>query len=125
MSVNGNTNNDFRLYEGFGQLDLAALSCRVGLYGQYVVNNATNSDEDTAWLAGVKTKVFGLVWTTTTAIRSVTLWSAPSPTPTSPTAPPVRAVTSSSVAYDIDKNFAVGATYFLTKADFATSALPA
>jgi hypothetical protein len=26
------------------------------------------------------------------------------------------------VGYDIDKNFAVGATYFLTKADFANTA---
>jgi hypothetical protein len=31
----------------------------LSLYGQYVNNDDASNDQDTAWLAGVKTKVYG------------------------------------------------------------------
>ncbi|MEX6666543.1 putative porin [Pseudomonas sp. W2-17] len=124
LSINGNNTNDFRLYEGFGQLDLTGFAVPVGLYGQYVVNSATNSDEDTAWLAGVKTKVFGfgLDYNYRDTQRNAVVGAFTD-------SDFANGTTGSrghklAISYDIDKNFAVGATYFLTKADFATSALP-
>jgi hypothetical protein len=40
-------------------VDINGLAVPLAVYGQYVNNNATDSDEDTGWLTGVKTKVFG------------------------------------------------------------------
>jgi hypothetical protein len=61
----------------------------LSFYGQYVKNNDAVTDADTAWLVGAKSKVFGLNLDYNYPTYSVTPWSAPSPTPTSPTAPPV------------------------------------
>ncbi|MFJ3482007.1 putative porin [Pseudomonas sp. NPDC090202] len=124
LGINGNNTNDFRLYEGFGQLDLTSLPVPVGIYGQYVVNSATDSNQDTAWLAGVKTKVFGfaLDYNYRDTQRNAVVGAFTD-------SDFANGTTGSrghkfSVSYDIDKNFSLGATYFLTKADFATSALP-
>ena len=79
------------------------------------------TDQDTAWLLGAKSKVFGL--NLDYNYRDVQRYAV------------VGAFTDSDfangftgsrghkfkVGYDIDKNFAIGATYFLTKADFPAS----
>jgi hypothetical protein len=64
---NGNTTDAFRLYEGFGQLDVIGLPLPLSLYGQYVVNDASrdflgveDGGEDTAWLLGLRTNLVGI-----------------------------------------------------------------
>lgn len=64
---NGNTTDTFRLFEGFSQLDVIGLPLPLSLYGQYVVNDAsqdfagaTDGNEDTAWLLGLRTNVAGV-----------------------------------------------------------------
>lgn len=122
LAVNGNNTNRFRLMEGFGQVDINGLAVPLSLYGQYVVNNATDSDEDTGWLTGVKTKVFGfnLDYNYRDTQRNAVVGAFTD-------SDFANGTTGSrghklKVGYDIDKNFAVGATYFLTKADFANTA---
>ncbi|MCS3468653.1 post-segregation antitoxin (ccd killing protein) [Pseudomonas sp. JUb42] len=122
LSVNGNNTNRFRLLEGFAQMDINGLAVPLALYGQYVVNNATDSDEDTGWLTGVKTKVFGfnLDYNYRDTQRNAVVGAFTD-------SDFANGTTGSrghklKVGYDIDKNFAVGATYFLTKADFANTA---
>lgn len=121
LAVNGNSTNEFRLYEGFGQAEIGGLAMPLAFYGQYVKNNDTTTDQDTAWLLGAKSKLFGfnLDYNYRDVQRNAV----------------VGAFTDSDfangttgarghkfkVGYDIDKNFAIGATYFLTKADFSTS----
>ncbi len=115
--------SEYRLYEGFSQVDIGGLAVPLSLYGQYVKNNeATEKDQDTAWLLGAKSKVFG--FNLDYNYRDVQRYAV------------VGAFTDSDfaggftgarghkfkVGYDIDKNFAIGATYFLTKADYASVA---
>lgn len=122
LAVNGNTTNEFTLYEGFGQIDLTGLAIPLSAYGQYVVNGETDSDQDTAWLAGVKTKLgaFSLDYNYRDVQRNAV----------------VGAFTDSDfgngftgsrghkvkVGYEIDKNFSVGAAYLMAQSD--TSNLP-
>ncbi|HXR01164.1 MAG TPA: putative porin [Pseudomonas sp.] len=120
LSVNGNNTDRFRLLEGFAQVDINGLAVPLSLYGQYVNNNATDSDEDTGWLTGVKTKVFGfgLDYNYRDVQRNAVVGAFTD-------SDFANGTTGSrghklAVSYDIDKNFSVGATYFLTKADFAT-----
>ncbi|MGK2940442.1 MAG: putative porin, partial [Immundisolibacter sp.] len=40
LRVNGNTTDEFRLYEAFGQLDVIGLPLPLSVYGQYVLNGA-------------------------------------------------------------------------------------
>ena len=121
LAVNGNSTDEFRLYEGFGQVDIANLPVPLSLYGQYVHNAATDSDQDNAWLVGFKSKLnaFSLDYNYRDIQRNAV----------------VGAFTDSDFAngttgsrghkiklgYEIDKNFGLGVTYFLTKADYATS----
>jgi hypothetical protein len=121
LSVNGNNTDRFRLIEGFGQVDINGLAVPLSVYGQYVVNNATDSDEDTGWLTGVKTKVFGfgLDYNYRDTQRNAVVGAFTD-------SDFANGTTGSrghklGVSYDIDKNFSVGATYFLTKADYAVS----
>jgi hypothetical protein len=121
LSVNGNNTNRFRLLEGFGQVDFNGLAVPLAVYGQYVKNNATDSDEDTGWLAGVKTKVFGfgLDYNYRDVQRNAVVGAFTD-------SDFANGTTGSrghklGVSYDIDKNFSIGATYFLTKADFAVA----
>ena len=115
--------SEYRLYEGFSQIDIGGLAVPLSFYGQYVQNTkATDKDKDTAWLLGAKSKVFGL--NLDYNYRDVQRYAV------------VGALTDSDfaggftgarghkfkVGYDIDKNFAIGATYFLTKADYASVA---
>jgi len=67
LRANGNTTDAFRLYEGFGQLDVIGLPLPLTLYSQYVVNDASrdflgveDGGEDTAWLLGLRTNVAGV-----------------------------------------------------------------
>ena len=121
LRVNGNTTNQFRLYEGFGQLDISGLGLPLALYGQYVVNNDSTDDQDTAWLAGVKTKVFGFGLdynyrdTQRNAVVGAFTDSDFANGTTGSRGHKIK------VGYEIDKNFSVGATYFRTKADYAVA----
>lgn len=119
LRVNGNTTNQFRLYEGFGQVDISGLGLPLALYGQYVVNNDSTDDQDTAWLTGVKTKIFGFGLdynyrdTQRNAVVGAFTDSDFANGTTGSRGHKIK------VGYEIDKNFSVGATYFLTKADYA------
>lgn len=122
LAVNGNTPTEFQLYEGFGQIDISGLAVPLGVYGQYVVNDKASDGNDTAWLAGVKTKVFGfgLDYNYRDVQRNGV----------------VGALTDSDfangftgsrghklkVGYEIDKNFTIGATYLLADADHIPNA---
>jgi hypothetical protein len=119
LRVNGNTTDQFRLYEGFGQVDISGLGIPLALYGQYVVNNDSTDDQDTAWLTGVKTKLFGFGLdynyrdTQRNAVVGAFTDSDFANGTTGSRGHKIK------VGYEIDKNFSVGATYFLTKGDYA------
>ena len=120
LAVNGNSTSEFRLYEGFGQVDIANLPLPLSLYGQYVHNAATDSDQDDAWLVGFKSKLdaFSLDYNYRDVQRNAVVGAFTD-------SDFANGTTGSrghkmKVSYDIDKNFAIGATYFLTKADFAS-----
>ncbi|WP_296252033.1 putative porin [Pseudomonas sp. UBA4194] len=130
LAINGNApgSNEFQLYEGFGQLDLTGLPLPLSFYGQYVVNGdaqstATSDKEDTAYLFGVKTKFYGigLDYNYRDVERNAV----------------VGAFTDSDfgngftggkghkvkVSYDIDKNFAVAASYLKAKDSYIASSV--
>ena len=121
LAVNGNSTDEFRLYEGFGQVDIANLPVPLSLYGQYVHNAATDSDQDDAWLVGFKSKLdaFSLDYNYRDIQRNAVVGAFTD-------SDFANGTTGSrghkfKVGYEIDKNFGVGVTYFLTKADYATS----
>jgi hypothetical protein len=74
--TNGNTTDAFRLYEGFGQMDVIGLPLPLSLYGQFVKNDEAvdlinpntravlfrGGSEDTAWLLGLRTNVAGVAF---------------------------------------------------------------
>jgi hypothetical protein len=124
LAVNGNSPNEtFKLYEGFGQLDIANLPVPLSIYGQYVNNKDASNDQDTGWLAGVKTKVygFGIDYNYRDVQRNAV----------------VGAFTDSDfangytgsrgsklkVSYELDKNFTLGATYFMANSDYTNASL--
>lgn len=121
LAVNGNSaDNEFRLYEGFAQADIGGLAVPLAFYGQYVKNNDAVTDQDTAWLIGAKSKVFGfnLDYNYRDIQRNAVVGAFTD-------SDFANGTTGSrghkmKVSYDIDKNFALGATYFLTKADYAS-----
>lgn len=121
LAVNGNSaDNQFRLFEGFAQADIGGLAVPLAFYGQYVKNNDAVTDQDTAWLIGAKSKVFGL--NLDYNYRDIQRNAVVGAFTDSDFA---NGTTGSrghkmKVSYDIDKNFALGATYFLTKADYAS-----
>jgi hypothetical protein len=64
MIANGNTTDEFTIYEAFGQIDVEDLPIPLSFFGQYATNadardylSYTDADEDTAWLLGTRTKV--------------------------------------------------------------------
>jgi hypothetical protein len=122
LAVNGNTTTEFRLYEGFGQIDIGGLPLPLSLYGQYVVNDDSNDGEDTAWLAGLKTGFYGLKldYNYRDVQRNAVVGAF--------TDSDFALGTTGSrghkfkVGYDIDKNFSIGATYFMANADYVTDA---
>ena len=121
LAVNGNSTDEFRLYEGFGLVDIANLPVPLSLYGQYVHNAATDSDQDNAWLVGFKSKLnaFSLDYNYRDIQRNAVVGAfTDSDFANGTTGSRGHKV---KVGYEIDKNFGVGVTYFLTKADYATT----
>ena len=121
LAVNGNSTDEFRLYEGFGQVDIANLPVPLSLYGQYVHNAATDSDQDDAWLVGFKSKLnaFSLDYNYRDIQRNAVVGAfTDSDFANGTTGSRGHKV---KLGYEIDKNFGVGVTYFLTKADYATT----
>ena len=121
LAVNGNSTSEFRLYEGFGQVDIANLPLPLSLYGQYVHNAATDSDQDDAWLVGFKSKLdaFSLDYNYRDVQRNAVVGAfTDSDFANGTTGSRGHTV---KLGYEIDKNFGVGVTYYLTKADYATT----
>lgn len=122
LAINGNAagSNEFQLYEGFGQVDLTGLALPLSFYGQYVKNadaktTATVGKEDTAYLFGVKTKIFafGLDYNYRDVERNSVVGAfTDSDFGNGNTGGKGHKV---KVSYDIDKNFAVAASYLKAK----------
>ncbi|GAB4355756.1 MAG: putative porin [Immundisolibacter sp.] len=123
LAANGNTTDEFRLYEAFGQVDFTGLPLPLSLYGQYVKNGAArgiDADQDQAWLVGFMTKLVGVKLDYN--YRDVQRNGV------------VGGFTDSDFAngkvggrghkikakYDISKNFAFGVTYFMAESDVAS-----
>ena len=123
LRVNGNTTDQFRLYEAFGQVDVIGLPLPLSVYGQYVMNGAArgiDDDQDQAWLVGVMTRLFdvGIDYNYRDVQRNGV----------------VGAFTDSDFAagyvgsrghklklkYDLGKNFSIGTTYFMAESDVAS-----
>jgi hypothetical protein len=123
LMANGNTTDEFRLYEAFAQVDFTGLPLPLSLYGQYVKNGAArgvDEDQDQAWLVGFVTKLVGVKLDYN--YRDVQRNGV------------VGGFTDSDFAagyvgsrghklkakYDLSKNFSVGATYFMADSDVAS-----
>ena len=123
LMANGNTTDEFRLYEAFGQMDFTGLPLPLSVYGQYVKNGAArgvDADQDQAWLVGFMTKLMGVK--ADYNYRDVQRNGV------------VGGFTDSDFAagyvgsrghklkasYDLNKNFSVGATYFMAESDVAS-----
>ena len=124
LAVNGNSaNNEFRLYEGFSQVDIGGLPMPLSFYGQYVKNNDAVTDQDTAWLVGAKSKVFGL--NLDYNYRDVQRNAVVGAFTDSDFANGFTGSRGSKlkVSYDLDKNFALGATYLMADSDYTNATL--
>jgi hypothetical protein len=118
LAVNGNSPGEtFKLYEGFGQLDFSNLPVPLSIYGQYVNNADASNDQDTGWLAGVKSKVYG--FNLDYNYRDVQRNAVVGAFTDSDFANGFTGSRGSKlkVSYDLDKNFALGATYFMATSD--------
>jgi hypothetical protein len=118
LAINGNSPNEtFKLYEGFGQLDFTNLPVPLSLYGQYVNNTDASNDQDTGWLAGVKSKLYG--FNVDYNYRDVQRNAVVGAFTDSDFANGFTGSRGSKlkVSYDLDKNFALGATYFMATSD--------
>jgi hypothetical protein len=124
LAVNGNSPNEtFKLYEGFGQLDIANLPVPLSIYGQYVNNKYSSNDQDTGWLAGVKTKVygFGIDYNYRDVQRNAVVGAfTDSDFANGYTGSRGRKL---KVSYELDKNFTLGATYFMANSDYTNASL--
>lgn len=123
LAANGNTSSQFQLYEGFGQLDVSGLPVPVTVYGEYVKNpnaNGPQSQDDMAWLAGFKTKVWniGLNYN----YRDVQRNSVVGAFTDSDFANGFTASRGSKfqVQYPISKNFVFATTYYLAESNAAS-----
>ncbi|MHC8399740.1 putative porin [Pseudomonas sp. MDT1-17] len=124
LAVNGNTANEqFKLYEGFGQLDIGGLPMPLSLYGQIVNNDDASNDQDMGWLAGVKTKFYG--FGVDYNYRDVQRNAVVGAFTDSDFANGFTGSRGSKlkVSYEIDKNFALGATYFMADSDYTNANL--
>ncbi|WP_207867182.1 putative porin [Pseudomonas sp. 58(2021)] len=124
LAVNGNSPNEtFKLYEGFGQLDIANLPVPLSIYGQYVNNKDASNDQDTGWLAGVKTKVYG--FGVDYNYRDVQRNAVVGAFTDSDFANGYTGSRGSKlkVSYELDKNFTLGATYFMANSDYTNASL--
>jgi hypothetical protein len=124
LAVNGNSPGEqFKLYEGFGQLDFSNLPVPLSIYGQYVNNNDASNDQDTGWLAGVKSKIYGFA--VDYNYRDVQRNAVVGAFTDSDFANGYTGSRGSKlkVSYELDKNFALGATYFLATSDQTNASL--
>ncbi|MHA6137978.1 putative porin [Pseudomonas mohnii] len=124
LAVNGNSPGEqFKLYEGFGQLDIGGLPMPLSLYGQIVNNDDASNDQDTGWLAGVKTKVYG--FGVDYNYRDVQRNAVVGAFTDSDFANGYTGSRGSKlkVSYDLDKNFTLGATYFMANSDYTNANL--
>ncbi|MCK8682220.1 putative porin [Pseudomonas umsongensis] len=124
LAVNGNTPGEqFRLWEGFSQIDIGGLPMPLSLYGQYVHNAEASNDKDTGWLAGVKTKLygFGLDYN----YRDVQQNAVVGAFTDSDFANGFTGSRGSKlkVSYELDKNFTLGATYFMANSDYTNASV--
>lgn len=127
LRSNGNTTDAFELYELFGQMDVIGLPLPLSMYAQYVINHDArdfdvfmDGGEDTAWLFGFRTNVAAI--SVDYNYRDVEANAVVGAFTDSDFA---SGYTNSSghklkLKYDIAKNFAIGATYFLTESDAAS-----
>ncbi|MBF6038492.1 MULTISPECIES: putative porin [Pseudomonas] len=124
LAVNGNSPGEtFKLYEGFGQLDFTNLPVPLSLYGQYVNNKDASNDQDTGWLAGVKTKLYGFA--VDYNYRDVQQNSVVGAFTDSDFANGYTGSRGSKlkVSYELDKNFNLGATYFMANSDYTNASI--
>ena len=124
LAINGNSANEqFKLYEGFGQLDIGGLPMPLSIYGQVVNNDDASNDQDMGWLAGVKTNVFG--FGVDYNYRDVQRNAVVGAFTDSDFANGFTGSRGSKlkVSYEIDKNFALGATYFMADSDYTNATL--
>ncbi|KAA0981072.1 putative porin [Pseudomonas sp. ANT_J28] len=124
LAVNGNSpNQTFKLYEGFGQLDFSNLPVPLSLYGQYVNNKDASNDQDTGWLAGVKSKIYGFA--VDYNYRDVQRNAVVGAFTDSDFANGFTGSRGSKlkVSYELDKNFNLGATYFMATSDQTNASL--
>ncbi len=124
LAVNGNSPNEtFKLYEGFGQIDFANLPVPLAIYGQYVNNSDASTDQDTGWLAGVKSKLYG--FNVDYNYRDVQRNAVVGAFTDSDFANGYTGSRGSKlkVSYELDKNFTLGATYFMANSDYTNASL--
>lgn len=124
LAVNGNSaGEEFKVYEGFGQIDIGGLPMPLSLYGQVANNDSASNDQDMAWLAGVKTKVFG--FGVDYNYRDVQRNAVVGAFTDSDFANGFTGARGSKlkVSYELDKNFALGATYFMADSDYTNATL--
>ena len=131
-SRNGNTTDQFGLYEIFGQLDVIGLPLPLSLYGQYVQNvrgarhgrDATidDGDEDTAYLFGLRTNIAGIAFDYNYRdVERNGSWAA-SRIPISPSGFTDSSGHKLKLKYDFMKNFNRSrVTWFLAESDAASS----
>jgi len=122
LAVNGNSPGEqFKLYEGFGQLDIGGLPMPLSLYGQIVNNDDASNDQDMGWLAGVKTKLYGFA--VDYNYRDVQRNAVVGAFTDSDFANGFTGSRGSKlkVSYEIDMNFALGATYFMANSDYTNA----
>ncbi len=95
----------------------------LSLYGQYVHNAEASNDKDTGWLAGVKTKIygFGLDYN----YRDVQQNAVVGAFTDSDFANGFTGSRGSKlkVSYELDKNFTLGATYFMANSDYTNASV--
>jgi len=124
LAVNGNSANEqFKLYEGFGQIDIGGLPVPLSLYGQYVNNSDASNDQDTGWLAGVKSKFYGIA--VDYNYRDVQRNAVVGAFTDSDFANGFTGSRGSKLkaSYEIDKNFTIGATYFMANSDYTNASI--
>jgi hypothetical protein len=124
LAVNGNSPGEqFKLYEGFGQLEIGGLPMPLSLYGQIVNNDDASNDQDMGWLAGVKTKFYG--FGVDYNYRDVQRNAVVGAFTDSDFANGYTGSRGSKlkVSYELDKNFTLGATYFMANSDYTNATL--
>ena len=122
LAINGNSaGEEFKLYEGFGALDIGGLPVPLSLYGQIVNNKDASNDQDMGWLAGVKTKFYG--FGVDYNYRDVQRNAVVGAFTDSDFANGFTGSRGSKVkvSYELDKNFSLGATYFMAKSDYTNA----